>query len=180
MDSFEVAEYRKSSLGSFRTNLQPKFLFSVPISVTFLGLELDITQLETLVVNKHNDRAAQADYVRMSGLLQSALEHVIPSLLLSNDQNPVEGISAIKALNLASEQGQRIFKVTSATIDQVLPQLQLSSDVIADLKAAVAAGKEVTVSEREITIGSWTGVGYLIIDPETGAGAYIHCTGQKK
>lgn len=34
-------------------------------------------------------------------------------------------------------------------------------------------GKVVTVPQTEINFNGWTGVGYIIIDPTTGAGAYM-------
>ena len=33
-------------------------------------------------------------------------------------------------------------------------------------------GREATISEGTITVAGWTGVGYIVSDPETGAGAY--------
>ena len=41
------------------------------------------------------------------------------------------------------------------------------------IRNAVNAGKEVTVHEKSINKHGWKGFGYIVIDPETGAGAYI-------
>jgi hypothetical protein len=38
---------------------------------------------------------------------------------------------------------------------------------------AVNAGKEVTISQAKITYSGWTGAGYTIVDPTTGAGSYL-------
>jgi hypothetical protein len=38
---------------------------------------------------------------------------------------------------------------------------------------AVNAGKEVTISQAKITYAGWSGAGYLVIDPQTGAGSYL-------
>ena len=43
---------------------------------------------------------------------------------------------------------------------------------MADIQNGLAAGKEVTVHQAPITQSGWTGSGYIITDPETGAGAY--------
>jgi hypothetical protein len=42
-----------------------------------------------------------------------------------------------------------------------------------DIVAAVEAGKTVLVSAREVVRDTWAGVGYIIQDPVTGAGAYL-------
>lgn len=42
-----------------------------------------------------------------------------------------------------------------------------------DIQNAINAGKVVTVSKTNITHNGWTGCGYIITNPETGAGAYM-------
>lgn len=44
---------------------------------------------------------------------------------------------------------------------------------MAEIQNALAAGKEVTVHQAPITQSGWTGSGYIITDPATGAGAYM-------
>ena len=41
------------------------------------------------------------------------------------------------------------------------------------MQNAVAAGKEVTIHEKPLTISGWTGAGYTVIDQDTGAGGYL-------
>lgn len=40
-----------------------------------------------------------------------------------------------------------------------------------DVQDAVNAGKIVTISQSQISYKGWTGTGYVIVDPKTGAGA---------
>ncbi|ELA09178.1 hypothetical protein MOMA_02185 [Moraxella macacae 0408225] len=42
-----------------------------------------------------------------------------------------------------------------------------------DIRNAVNAGRIVTAHERNISVKGWSGSGYIIIDPYTGAGAYL-------
>ena len=41
------------------------------------------------------------------------------------------------------------------------------------LRNLLSSGKEITIPEREVTIGGWTGTGYEVINPEDGSGAYM-------
>jgi hypothetical protein len=41
-----------------------------------------------------------------------------------------------------------------------------------EIQNALNAGRTVTVHEAPITVSGWTGTGYIIDDPATGAGAY--------
>lgn len=106
----------------------------------------------------------------------SANEHFVPEQFF-NDPNAtiknVNGISAVKALQIAGSEGQKIFTVTQNNIDIVLPQINHHSETITDIRNAVAAGKVVTVSQNKVSITGWTGTGYIILDPNTGAGAYM-------
>jgi hypothetical protein len=80
----------------------------------------------------------------------------------------------VKALAVAQSQGQKVFTVTSQNVAAVLPQLTgHSAQTKADVQNAVNAGKEVTISQARITYSGWTGAGYVIIDPQTGAGSYL-------
>jgi hypothetical protein len=60
-------------------------------------------------------------------------------------------------------------------IKRILSNVQMRplSPSKTDIRNAVNAGKVVTVSKTNITYNGWTGCGYIIIDPDTGAGAYM-------
>ena len=49
----------------------------------------------------------------------------------------------------------------------------MSSEVKTDIQNAVNTGKVVTVSEQNIQLNSWNGVGYIVLEPTTGASAYM-------
>jgi hypothetical protein len=38
----------------------------------------------------------------------SAMEHLVPEMMFSTEENPAHGISAVKALQLAAAEGQKI------------------------------------------------------------------------
>ncbi len=106
------------------------------------------------------------------GMIGSTLEHQIPELLFTNEEHPGEAGTKVKALAKASIEGQRIYQVTQENVNAVLPVLNISSEVKDEIRDSKAVGKKATVSQNNITVGGWTGVGYIITDPETGAGAY--------
>jgi len=45
--------------------------------------------------------------------------------------------------------------------------------VSAEIRSAIEAGKEVSFHESRIDAHGWSGYGYIIVDPETRAGAYL-------
>jgi len=167
-----VTSYRLPSFGTFSTNLQPVYRFGIPQQVDMSGILVDMDVVaQSLWADDNNPEISKA-VGQQVGIMTSALEHQIPELFFTNEDNPGEAVSAVKALSIAAQQGQKIYQVTQANVDTVLPQLNIGQGVKDEIVASVAVGKEVTVSENNITVAGWVGVGYIISDPETGAGAY--------
>jgi len=124
-------------------------------------------------LEKSGDKQKTKQFNLTIGMNSSALEHSVPEQLFSTTANPAEAVSAVKALSIANSQGIPIYQVNQQNIATILPNLQLDAGTISDIQNAVNAGKEVTVQQREIDFQGRMVAGYLIIDPETGAGAYM-------
>ncbi len=78
----------------------------------------------------------------------------------------------LTANSIASAEGQRIYTIKSTNLATVLQEMTIDQAVKDEITQAVNAGYEVTTSQHPITRNGWTGVGYIIIDPQTGSGAY--------
>ncbi len=134
---------------------------------------MDIDHDMVMVKARDGDDEKKRQFMLASGMNGSALEHSVPEQLFRTPENPVEGISAVKALQIANEQGIPIYTIDRSNISTVLPQLQVDAQVINDIRNAVNAGKEVTVSKTDISYNGWTGCGYIVINPVTGSGGYM-------
>jgi transglutaminase-like putative cysteine protease len=168
----QALAYRQPSCGTFSTSLNTVYSFGVPRQVEMSGIMVDMDAVAQSLWSKNNDVQIANTIGQQVGMMTSALEHRIPEMLFTNEENPGEAVSAVKALAIASSEGQRIYQVTTENVNAVLPVLNISADVKNEIRASVAVGKVATVSQNNITVGSWTGVGYIIADPQTGAGAY--------
>jgi hypothetical protein len=168
----QALAYRQPSFGTFSTNLIPVYSFGVPRQVKMSGIMVDMDAVAQSLWAKDNDAEISRTVGQQVGMMSSAWEHRMPELLFTDDEHPSEAVSAVKALAIASAQGQRIYRVTAENVDTVLPVLNIGTEVKDEIRAAVAVGQVATVSQENISVGGWTGVGYIIADPETGAGAY--------
>lgn len=176
-----VVTYRLPSYGRFFTVAQPRFLFGVVRSVGFPGFAMDVDFLRVQAEAKNDDRAVLLSFMRQIGAAGSAAEHAVTEQLFRDlskpDDDPTQpqAVSAAKALAIASSQGQRIYTLgtqNQATHAATLASLGISADAKAEIVNALAAGMEVTVHQANISTFGFTGAGYIIIDPETGSGAY--------
>lgn len=169
--SLGVVTHRMPSFGTFATSLQPEYVYGVPRNVKLAGLSMDVDRIFTLAASKADKAEDAVVFFRTTGPRKSAFEHLVPEQLFSTEEQPAEAISAVKALAIAASQGQKIYTITQANAAQV-NELTISAAVKQEITEAINAGKEVTVHQNPITHAGWTGEGYIVIDPETGAGGY--------
>ncbi len=180
------------SYGLFHAAANPVYSWGVVRQVRFPGVNLDIGHIRNLTWAKDNDKSKWIGYNRIRGQFMSALEHAVPERFFNDSAqcnlvgaaNPVaglpncpEGISAVKAIGLATAQGQKIYTITQkiyANQPNIVNAALSAHSYETQVKVgqALAAGKEVTIHERPIIAHGWKGAGFISIDPETGAGAY--------
>jgi hypothetical protein len=79
---------------------------------------------------------------------------------------------SVKALQKANAQGQRIYHITAENMAAALPNIRHDTDTMAEIRSALAVGKEVVTHTEAVSVPGWSGAGYAIVDPETGVGAW--------
>jgi hypothetical protein len=172
--SLGAVDFRTPSFGNFQTVAQPTYWFGVPRQVYFPGVAMDVDRYVTMAVMKDNSASALLNYRQQVGMRLSASEHSIPEQIFTDlaDPNRPQAVSAAKALSYAAAQGQQIHTITAANAATMLPQLAIAPDVSQEIADAVSAGKIAVVSHSNVSVTGWSGIGYIISDPDTGAGAY--------
>ncbi len=131
------------------------------------GMGFDIQQNVVSTFSLDGDARDPIVFLQTSGYFGSALEH-------SLFENVGRGaVSSIRLLSLALERGIPVYRIDSTNRNEILPRLQLSSGTESAIITALNQGKIVTVSEREMVIEDWQGVGYIVMDPATGAAGYL-------
>ncbi|MFZ6736070.1 transglutaminase-like domain-containing protein [Undibacterium sp. Ji42W] len=176
-----VVNFRQPSYGRFLTVARANFYFGVVKTVNFPGVEMDVDYLRYHVEAKDGNNATRSGYMLRVGSRGSAAEHAIPEALFKDlhlvpsDTSQLEAVSAVKAILTATSQGQKIYILKSSNQvihNMVIQSLQIDSDAKVDIANALSTGMEVTVHEKNINVGGWIGSGYIVVDPDTGAGAY--------
>jgi hypothetical protein len=173
----EAVTVRMPSFGNFGLSAQTIFSFGVPRSVKVRELNMDVDRVFGADVRKDGNNSKLVDFRKNMGGQMSALENLIPEELFTDlrDPNRAQAVSAVKAIGIAASQGQRIYHLDLQNQDlhsTILSQLAIDAAVKEEIANALAAGREVTVHQANISFSGFTGAGYIIIDPDTGAGAY--------
>ena len=167
-----IVSYRAPSYGKFSTSLSTSYWFGTPRNVSASGLVMDIDRVFNHKVDKDNNIQNRLNYNKVVGVRYSTLEHRIPEQLFSSEGKPASGISSVKAISLASNQGQKIWTISQDNLDLAIQSINLSVDTETEIRNSVNAGNVVTTHEQTLNFNGWIGDGYTIIDPVTGAGAY--------
>ncbi len=157
--------------GTFGYEPNVQRFFGIPKAITPGGVAVNV-RLGWVVHSLDGDSTKRLQLSLQTGILSSALEHVVPEQMFSTPTQPAQGVSAVKALQIASSQGQRIYHITPQNQAQALPNLHLDGLAINEINQALAAGKEVIAHTDRISVPGWTGEGYILFDPITGSGAY--------
>ena len=164
------------SFGTFWTGLSTQYRYGIAMSTKPKGVIMDIDRILKQTVDKDNKAEKVTAYNRATGPSMSLNENLVPEQLFDDPkttEKEAEGISAVKALQIAAQQGQTIYTITQANYSAVLPKLNHSQDVMTDVRNAINAGKEVTISQTQVHAFGWTGTGYIVLDSESGVGGYL-------
>jgi hypothetical protein len=150
-------------------NPSVEYLYGVPFRTVNPGLEIDVKRYVMARKSLNGDRVREINFSLSTGLASSALEQGVIELLNTGGK----GVSAVKALSLANENGMPVYRINSTNSTSILQKLQVSPETVINIKNAVAAGKEVLIPERSIQYYQWVGDGYIVFDPNTGAGDFL-------
>lgn len=159
---------RRPSVGAFAMPLQVTYFFGIPRTGFFTGQSTDIKSDNIAVAN--SDPAKRRLMIVQYGAQASFNESLTWDLLLSGQ--PSYGMSASSTLLRANELRVPIHIITRDNVSAIMPKLQLTADAKAEIAQGVAAGLVAIVPEREYRDNRQAGAGYVILDPDSGAGLY--------
>ena len=173
-----VSDIAQRTLGVVSTNLGREgllgaglsvgTLFGTPVEVGLGGLSIDVQRDVNAPFAKDGDADVERAFMLFTGLNASALEHGIFESFMNT-----EAVSAVKLMRHANDTGVAIHFIDADNADAVLPTLDLPAADIQAFRDGVNAGKVIYAPEHSLSLGGFEGIGYLILDPETGGGGYI-------
>ncbi|MEZ4646527.1 MAG: transglutaminase family protein [Chloroflexota bacterium] len=169
----QVAFARYPSLGFFYAGGTVTELFGNPIQMSQDKLYIDIVRQLHIVTALDGDENRERGFSLHAGIMSSRQESDLLAQSIAIDVD--EASSAASLLWRAAEQ--------NIPIHTILPGNESASESILALldngypkeamRDALNAGKVVTVPQNPITIDGESTYGYVVVDPETGDGAYL-------
>ena len=127
----------------------------------------------SLFSNNNNAAFNRAATLLAVGYGASALEH---SVFEKTAGWP--SVSTISYLRFAANHEVPIYSINSSNINTQLPKLDLPAELKTSIQQAVAAGRVVITPKQQLKVGKWLGLGYIVLDPNTGAAGFLINGGQ--
>ena len=145
-----------------------EYVFGTPLKVSLSSLGFDVDRNIHLPIPIDGNLNKKKEFMILSGMTSSFYEHKVLEEIYN-----VDSVSAIKIIQIANEREVPVYTLNSGNISSYINSLQVSSDVKTDILNTINAGMEVTIPQQELRINDWFGTGYIVMNPQTGAGAYM-------
>ncbi|MBU4262773.1 MAG: hypothetical protein KKC76_13030 [Proteobacteria bacterium] len=149
-------------------NLVVYTLFGTPSDLGPGGYFVDAKRNIYTPVSVSGDHSRELDFMILGGYNSSFFEHHLFEEFFN-----LNAISTVKLLALASEQGMPIYDIDSSNIGSTISLLSLDSSTKSAIQNAVANGHVVKVHRDPLTVGEWSGAGYIDRDPTDNSAGYI-------
>jgi len=164
-ESMGVRWWRASpAVAVFGYTYNTAYIGSIPADISESFSHIDVVRN---ILSVQGDKDKKRTFTQLAGGISSSWESQLFSLL-----GNTTGISTVDILSVAAERGIAIQYLTSSNIAK-LDQLSIPTTAKEAIRNAVNQGYDVYVPVRTLTIGNWTGVGWLVVDPATGANAWM-------
>jgi hypothetical protein len=162
-----VASCREPSLAVLGTDFRITYLFGVPFGVIPSGSSMDTYRIVNKPFPLFGEKNRQKMYNVISGyessfLMDEVYEH----------WRKRQGFCALEVLQLAKQRRIPVYTVSNDNIHRIAPRLRLSAEALKKIENLVEAGAVVRVPQRELVVGNWRGIGYIVMDPGTGDATY--------
>jgi hypothetical protein len=131
---------------------------------------IDVDSLVGYETANNGDVLPAKSFNMLAGIMGSACEGAVFSQF---DPQTSPGVSTVSILQEAMAEGVPLVEVKSSNAASSIRELSLSAGVTGAIRDAVAQGMEVVAPARAISIGSWRGAGYVVVDPDTGNAGFM-------
>ncbi|AOT07558.1 hypothetical protein [Pseudoalteromonas luteoviolacea] len=117
---------------------------------------------------KESERVDRAAVLFATGIAASGLEHAVFEKTLGWPSN-----STMSILRFAAQHEVPIYVVKASNVDAALAEINMPANIETSMRNAVNSGRIVITPKEQMLIGEWNGVGYIVLDPNTGAAGYL-------
>ena len=161
------------SMGMAVQCMTVEYMWGVPSKASAGGIAMDVDRMFSATFAQDGDKTKAIAYTLQDGIWSSILEHMVPEIFQKAPDNTFESISAIKALQIANDLSIPILQVDKSNFASRKTLLSVGNEVMSSMENAVNAGAVVITPVSSFSYRNWAGIGYIILNPVSGSGAYM-------
>jgi len=171
--SLDVVPVGHISMGYLCNEIKPVGFFGIIWSIARGGAHIDVVRSVKCPTSVTRNSDAEISWMRMCGLIGTNMEHAMFEMLYG-----IDSVSTGRIFHEASTQGIPIHILdVPETLEADLAVISANSVVKEHIRTYVNAGYTAMIPQRGITLGSWSGQGWIVMNEETGAAGYMICGG---
>jgi hypothetical protein len=167
-EMYDAAVTRSLSEGITGYEVQTSSLYGNITSLSEGTLYIDVDMDSHSVVSLTGDENVPREYMMSVGMIGSAYESNVWEQMTGK-----ESISTINIFSEAQEENKELLVIGKENLSVEIEKLNTDEITKQTIINAVNSGKVVTIPTEDVTMGNWHGIGYIITNPETGAGSYM-------
>jgi len=176
----KVVAVNHVSLGFVCKEIKPVYLLWWLWSLVQGGAHIDVVRSLVCPVSKTGNPEEKFAWMGMRGFIGTSMESGMLEVLygLKGDGGGVsiEAVSTGRIFYEASQRGIRIIRLDNPdTLEAVLATVSAHKVVKDHIRSHVKAGYVALIPQYGVTIGGWSGQGWMVINPISGAAGYMIC-----
>lgn len=158
LTNHEVDARRALSGALVATSINTSTIGGFPVGVRLTGSQMDVDADDESVVSLRADGGGVEDYISRAGARASQTEGEALDAVFGGS----DGVSTTRVISEAAAQGVPLYTITQNNAEEKLSRLTIDATTLRSVRAALQDGNEVLIPAREVTVGSWTGTGYIV------------------
>ena len=162
----QVRWFRQLSGGIAAQPVVILYAFGIPVETLGGSLGLDMPYNSPVAVSLHSDPDDERVFRQTFGYAGSVIEQTVWQAI------GARAVSAVGLFELALAQGIPVYRI-DATNKALIDNLVIFGSDIDYITQAVNAGLIVTVPQQLLIVGEWSGIGYVVLDPASGAASFF-------
>lgn len=144
--------------------------FGVVKSLNDGSFYIDVAYNSVAAVSRDGDKNAERNYMMTVGYIESYLEGYIWEELV--DKSKV-CISTVSVFGIAAKQGINTRFISNQNLEEELAQCNVTAAVKNEVRNFVNRGLVIEIVPETLTIGDWTGTGYIALNLSNGSASYM-------
>lgn len=150
---------------SYELKRNTMFGYVTELSDGSFKIDVEFNTSSTVDLCSSNNNAKM--FGMITGFSDSSSEARVWEIILHK-----KGVSSIDVLSAAMSNNIDILYVTSDNVNEEIEKIDTDSKTKSDITNFINQGYTIIVPEKEVTINSWEGIGFIALDYNTGSATY--------